>query len=319
MNSREIPTAVGPLLQYYYDLGKAPITFDSAVAFAVAAAFGRLRGFRGMKVNIIASRFRIMSERERSYDMGTRQWRLNNIILRLATLIPFVADIELVRDQVPELVEPKWPHDYDPADPKSKIPYLFGTLNKISALGGDVQVYRNTAYSQKWAESILPVREKSIVLAIRNADHDASRDSKLDDWFALYKHLSQKGFDVVVIPDQGDVLGANYSSTYPWRICIPAAMDIELRLALYRNSVMNFAWSSGNTALLYLSDASFTIFGVLNSKSTMASVARLNNFGITVGQQPQWFKEHQAFLWRDAAEVEASYLIESAEAVLAVL
>ena len=40
----------GPLLHYYYDLGKAPITFDSAVGLAIAAAYGAAKGYRGMKV-----------------------------------------------------------------------------------------------------------------------------------------------------------------------------------------------------------------------------------------------------------------------------
>ena len=304
-------------VQIYYDMRVAPVTFDAAVFFAFAVSMCRKQGFYLFDVHIVASGFRNVTRREKAYTLDQRTWRLFNMITRLPPLIPGVVDVGLWRGDWVPMSPLKFPTDYDPANPKAP-PYLFPPLLKARALGGDVQVFQASNSARAWARHRMG-EGKNIVVALRSSDFNKDRDASYEDWSQVCTHLTKMGYNVFVIPDQWDVLYERDYLKYEWNVVTEAAIDLDLRLALYQECYTNIVWTGGHTALHWLSKSKFLMFGVRNEKNPVSTGAWFESQGITVGVQPNFFLPFQEFDWKEASEVSTDYMIQRAEEYLKVL
>jgi hypothetical protein len=303
-------------LNVYYDLRVSPITFDAAVFFATAIAAAKLQGFNRYSINIVASAFRNITPRELSYDLAQRRWRLNNIILPLAKLLPSVESVALWQGSEVALSGPRYPGNYDPARPIAPS-YGFPGLIEVARAGGDVQPFESSEYASAWARGRLSGSSSTIVMAIRAGDFNQNRDSRLAEWFELYRHLTGVGFRVLVIPDQYDVLYGRKAWEFDWELVPEAAIDLDLRLALYQQCAANIAWTGGHTALMWLSKSRFLIFGSWNEKNHVSSREWYERQGVAVGSEPIFLiPGRQKFDWLEAGQVTARYMIDRSEQFL---
>ncbi|MBI5921861.1 MAG: tetratricopeptide repeat protein [Betaproteobacteria bacterium] len=306
---------INSILPVYYDLSQAPTTFDAAVILAIACGYAQVKNYDAMDVTVLATKYRLSSERDLKMDSSTRDWRTLNIVFRLATLIPRVRNITLHRHG--KLVLPKMFYPENPVPGEDRV-FIdqYPLLARTFLDGADVQVYRPSKRALQWARCQFTKPDRSIVLSIRNVDLHDRRNANIQDWLLLYQHLMNKGFDVVVIPDQNDALGDGAGIDLGWKLAIPAAVDLDLRLALYNSCRMNFSWSGGQSLLLWLSPAPFRIFGLLNRHSLLTNASALNRVGPAVGSQPPFFQPNQQILWEDASDVTAEFLISEADKAL---
>ncbi|MBI5921862.1 MAG: tetratricopeptide repeat protein [Betaproteobacteria bacterium] len=305
---------INSILPVYYDLSQAPTTFDAAMFFAIASGYAQLKNYDAMDITIIASSYRLASKRDLTTDSASRDWRLWNILFRLATLIPRVRNITVQRNGklvLPTVFYPENPVPGGAGVFVDQYPMLARTFLD----GADVQVYRPSRRALQWAQGQFTKPDRSIVLSIRNVGPNDERNANIQDWLHLYQHLTNKGFDVVVIPDQNDALGDGAGIDLGWKLALPAAVDLDLRLALYNSCRMNFSWAGGQSLLLWLSPAPFRIFGLLNEKS-MTTADYFAQVGPAVGSQPPFFQFNQRILWEDAAEISAEFLVAAAEKAL---
>jgi hypothetical protein len=302
-------------LGIYYDLRVSPITFDSAVFLATAVGAGRLAGFSRFDVHIIANAFRNVTPRERSYDLAQRNWRLNNIIIRLARMLQDVDSVGVWQGAEVYLTPFKYPENYDPNNPVAAS-YGFPGLIAVNKAGGDVQPFRSSDYAKAWAKTRLG-SDEALVMAVRSGDFNQNRDANLAQWFKLYEYLTQKGHKVVVVPDQFDVLYQRSAWEYEWDLVPEAAIDLDLRLALYQSCRANVAWTGGHTALMWLSKSRFIIFGSWNQSNFVSTREWYASQGVPVGAQPPFLiKDQQVFDWLEASSVSTDYLISESEKFL---
>lgn len=302
------PTYAEPVLPVFYDVARAPLTFDAAVYLATACGTAQAAGFPTVDLTIVANSFRNLSIREKAYDLATRQWRLLNIVHRLATLLPAVRSVILHRAGTLSLPEVRFPPYYDPRKP-DKLPYSSLNLIHVFKNGGNVQPFRPSAYAAAWAETQFRARERAIVLSVRRSDFNHQRDASLDDWYELHRFLVAAGYEVLVIPDQADALQGGPIYGYDWRVCTPAALDLDLRLALYKHCHANLAWTGGHTSLMWLSRSRFRIFGCYHSENFLSNTDYFKEHGLEVGVQPPWFEPGQEYDWLDSKDVTRDYLI----------
>jgi hypothetical protein len=302
-------------LGIYYDLRVSPITFDSAVFLATAVGAGQLAGFSRFEVHIVANAFRNVTPRERSYDLAQKIWRLNNIVMRLARLIPQVEGVGVWQGSELYLSPHRYPDNYDPNRPVATS-YGFPGLLSVFKAGGDPQPFRASDYARAWAKNRLG-GDETIVMAVRSGDFNQNRDANLVQWFELYKHLTQKGLKVVVIPDQFDVLFGRTAWQFGWDLAPEAAIDLDLRLALYQSCHANVAWTGGHTALMWLSKSRFIIFGSWNQSNYVSTSEWYESQGVPVGSHPPFLqKDRQVFDWREAGSVSTDYLVSESERFL---
>jgi hypothetical protein len=300
--------------QVYYDLRCAPLTFDAAIYFAIAIGTLRAEGYSCFNVHILAQGYRKLTPREKTYSMETRRWRLVNIILRLPLLIPGVANVYFTRHPPILLGDPRFPKDFDPSR-ETHFPYSAEELFNAGRSGINLRVYEASGYARSWARARLG-QGKAIVLTLRAADIHTERDAPRDMWFALYQHLCRLGYRVFVIPDQHDVLFQRTFETFGWNSIPEAAIDMDLRLALYQECHAVIGWSGGNAALLWLSNCRFLLFGLLNGNAWVSNAEYFTTRGITVGEQPPFLLPHQQIDWTDAVNLTAERLIARSQVFL---
>jgi hypothetical protein len=117
-------------------------------------------------------------------------------------------------------------------------------------------------------------------------------------------------WNVVVIPDQDDVLGSYKAKEYPWVLLPEASVDLELRFALYERAETNIAWNGGLTSLLMLSDSNYAIFGIWNESNAVAGRSIFERKGPTFGAQLPWaISGRQILDWTHSPEVSSHYVL----------
>jgi hypothetical protein len=302
------------VVHIYYDLRAAPITFDAATYFAAAVGTLRLQGYKLFDVSIIAPDYRAYSPRDVTYTTDQKDWRLVNLITRLPLLIPGVLNVHLTRSTRALLAKPRYPAAYDFFN--ITMPYDIKHLIDAARNGADVQVYSATDYARTWARDKLGPG-KTIVMTLRGNDYKEFRDTPLDKWFLLYEHLSRQGYRVLIIPDQHDVLYSQKYAEYSWTSIPEAAVDLDLRLALYQECHATVAWAGGNNMLLWYSKTKFLIFGALNSTTNVTDAAYYATCGMTVGEPPSFFGPRQRIDWLDTPAITTDHLLRQTDAFLA--
>jgi hypothetical protein len=119
---------------------------------------------------------------------------------------------------------------------------------------------------------------------------------------------------VLILPDQDDYLGARLLWQYPWKIYEPAALSLDLRLAVMSLSRNNVISSGGNGAVPMYSTVPYVMCCVLQEASHVASKAYFENHcGISVNSQYPWALPFQKLDWGefDADRIFHDYILEN--------
>jgi hypothetical protein len=174
----------------------------------------------------------------------------------------------------------------------------------------DRNIFKSSEYADAWFArqfGAAPV----VTMSVRATYYSTGRNTPLELWYQVYRALVATGYRVLVIPDQDDYFGEKAYNRFDWEVVGDACLDIDLRLALYRNSLGVVAWNGGPSALLPICGANFTAFGVWNEASTVACRAFFARKGPRFQEQPHWFiPGRQRYDWRESSEVTAEYIIE---------
>jgi hypothetical protein len=106
------------------------------------------------------------------------------------------------------------------------------------------------------------------------------RNSNLFEWHKIERWLVRNGYQVVFVPDTEAVLlgkeGAWYrDSDSPW--CIPAAMNIDIRLALYELAEFNCFTTGGPMALAAFADCRYATFKMLSGQFGAEHLTAIGN------------------------------------------
>lgn len=291
------------------DLSILPLTFDVAVYFCIVFAYSISKGFTNFNLIIRADKPRKITNREINTPTHHKYWRLWNIIIPLTKILPGVQSVQIVYDET--LIIDKNVDVYPPGYAKRELEVLY-TIRNIVHLANqkrDVQILRSNRYAEEVVENYIKNKAKVIVIPLRKAAFDSSRDADYELWYEVYKRLKSLGYYPVIIPDQADVFGDRLFQSYDWVVCEFAAIDLELRLAFYKKYV-SVAWGGGHCVPLWLSKSRFIMFGNLNEDSSVANsewFAVKNN--MPVGLRPNFLIDGQEWDWREAKYIDSEYII----------
>jgi len=281
----------------YYDLKKAPITFDFCQFIAAASAFARRSG-RLMDLVILADAYRQRSTREHTYSLVERRWRIWNLLSDIAEIVPNIERFEIIHRPISDIAIESYPRGYNPIY-NPNIPYQFSHANKLHALGADVQVFRPTEYAVQAAKCLLPDTTDPIVsFTLRRAAFESTRDSDLEQWYAFYQALRSKGFQPIIIPDQDDVLGDRSIHKWDWPVIDAAAMSVNLRLGIYSVTASNYVTNSGLSCVFIYSKAPFIWTKVVVENSRVATESYFERVGkLKWGEKYPWLQDNQHMVW----------------------
>lgn len=282
-----------------YDLRVAPITFDFCTFLAIASLFMLANKMQFFDLSIRASAFRNITPREKTYSIKERIWRLNNLLLPVARQCTYIRNVQIVIDERSSVVPSNiaFPVGYQYDEPKT-APYATKiAIDLFARTGIAPSIFQASEEAVERLRVRFP-RGTFLTLNPRVARFDSSRNSNLDEWYALYKTLKVSGNRVVVIPDQDDVLGAREFLRYDWEVFSEGSLSVDLRLAVWSLATQNVVSSGGIGALAVYSSIPYLICNLLNHDSPVANERYFADFvGISVGERYPWCSPEQNLFW----------------------
>ncbi len=281
----------------YYDLKHAPITFDFCHFLAAAAANAQSQGQKTFDLVILADRFRNATVRESNYTHVERHWRLWNLHVELAKIVPQIENLTVARTLPQSIAKLTYPPHYHPIK-NPEVPYDVRTVTQMHKAGMDVQIFRPSEAAVLAADRLLAkIGPKYVTITLRKAAYDASRNSRLSEWYEFSRVLNSRGFATVIIPDQDDALSDRTINQFDWTVIDVAAMSVDLRLALYTKAATNYVTNNGMVGLFMYSKVPFIWFSVLVDGSQVASRAYYERQGLSFGGKYSWLADNQRMIW----------------------
>ena len=286
------------VLTAYYDLKRAPITFDFCNFLVAATAQTALMGKKDFDLAIVADAFRNITPREIAYTQVERQWRLWNLIVETTKLLPYIRNLSIIQRPLKQFSTNSYPANYHPTGNNSIVYDKSVLIQVCKKTNLDLRFFRASTYAKRAAEKLVPdTGKKIVVITLRRASHDPQRDSRLDAWIDFIKILEERGFQVVVIPDQDDALGDRTLNRYGWNVIDIAAMSLDIRVAIYERATMNYVTNGGMVDILSYTKVPFMWFSVVVEGSALAQPKYYEQLGMQYGEKYPWLADNQEMIW----------------------
>ena len=266
-------TTAAPPLYAVFDLGFTPVTFD-VMNFLVFANLWTLRaGFAGYHLVFVLGpqgRFRDLTPKDKALDDDEKIWRLRHVLLTHAHIAKRCLGVSHFdrREDLANLlraVHPNqlFPPNYTVASPKTAfmLPDLFRntpTREELDTFEAHASALRKV---DTWLARFAP-RGRPVTLTLRVSTIEPDRNSNVEAWLEAAARIRDAGFDPIVVPDTDLVTSGQDVGAFR---DIPSfgigAVDLELRIALYRRSLINLADNGGPAFINYfMGDSSAVCF-----------------------------------------------------------
>ena len=274
-------------LRGLWDQSLSPVTFDFGAYLAILDCFRQIhRPHAGVDLTIRVGAFRDVTPRDRVTTLDEKQWRLKSVILDLCELLPTIRSLTLTPAA-------DGPFDF-PTD--EAAPYYARSAVELHRQGANPRVLKAPAFACQQIRFPRPY----VTLTLRTSDYFPDRNPDLDVWHRFSLFLRAIGYRVVVVPDQGDFLGARRYSRFDWTVYEAACLDLRLRMALYENAVMNVGSSNGPVGIMFYSQAPVLQFDQLRGGICTPDFWTTSN-GFPVGEQFPWSRPNQRMTWTDSS------------------
>lgn len=279
-----------------YDLRYAPVTFDFGTFLVIADCIRQIRGYPDLSVNVLSNEFRLKTPRDRGTSRQEKLWRINNIFQGIASLLPSISDFNISRTPPTPITGNLFPYEWQSTYKKGYIvPYLARYILGLYQEGANPIVFQASEMSRSAINTLYG--NNYITLTLRNSRQQMDRNTDLEVWYRFYQYVQSSGYQVVVIPDQEDLLSEKKFTAYPWQTFEAAAINLDLRFALYENAAANFCSSNGPCSLMFYGDCSVYQFDQLKGRETPEKFW-LWNLGFEPGGNYPWAKPDQVMTWK---------------------
>ena len=202
-------------MEVFYDLAKSPPTHDFVNWLSRVEEERIKSGAESLKVRIVPGQ-RFYSVRDKFYSPERRHWRIQNLLIPLAYLLPSVSDAAVGRGEQK--------HSYfNPGCPR---PVIFKAPKLASEIVANV------------------IRKNTVTITLRDSDFEPQRNTNLEEWLRVAGWLKQNGFNPIFVLDaEADMRGCYRD--FPFPSYGAASYCPALRLALYEQAEMNLMTNSG--------------------------------------------------------------------------
>ena len=245
-----------------YDLACAPVTFDFASYLAAAELERRERDLDGLVVVFVPGPHDGFRKEALDYEdvvpLPARQWRVRHILQPMLTLLPTVQGhvVCSTREQaaalVPAVDDALYPSDYRIWMPRLPIKR---SLHERAARGGEIwPMFSATEGAKQYVVEFLARvanGRRVLVITLRESRAAAARNSRLEDWAAFLRGLDRTRYCPVLVRDT-EALGSEPPGILDDELFYPAAaLDLDIRMALYEAAWLNLAVMHGPMELCW--------------------------------------------------------------------
>ena len=326
MQAPEALTNSSEALIAVYDLNAGPLTYDSVQFLALAERFRQASGKPHLQLIIVPGEhegFRNFSQRDQFLSTVSKEWRLRQLVMRAAHLVPTLTGITRLRSRKSAAA---FLHQADPAlvfppgfDGSTPIcPYHLAFVMQFAAQGADIRSLAAPPVTSALVRRLL--RELAgtrpvVTITLRDSEFQPARNSRLDQWRRLAQSCEARGLFPLFVPDTEALLAGRAAELGGFASLPLAALSLPVRAALYQESWHNMLANSGPyTLCLYNAQARFSMFKLIVPGVHTASAAYHVSQGLTPGTQLPFAGPLQRLVWEDDS---AEALERELDAVLA--
>jgi tetratricopeptide (TPR) repeat protein len=248
------------VLRAYYDLAVAPVSHDVCVFLCIAEMERLYRGLDAIELIVVADAADNPANNSPSRLPDEEGWRLRHIVLPAHRLLPSCRRARYMPDRSAAKTE------FDPAAPTFPNGY---TVDRPVADHLDTGLLLARFANKPWASLRVspPAVErvtgwldahtagrKPVVITLRQEAAPPQCDSNLPEWCRFARALDADRYCPVFVPDPSSVFTGLPPSLEDFPVFEAAAINLELRLALYEAAYINLHVDSAPTLCCMLDD-----------------------------------------------------------------
>ena len=255
-------------MELFYDLKKSPPTHDF-INFLVRAEQARISsGSDSIQVRFVHGS-RQQSPRDIEYSQERREWRIQNLLMPLAWLLPSVTDVSFGEGEQ--------------------------TLSYLNFKEPQQPVLKAPAAAKSIVSKSLSGMKNPVSITLRQSDFETVRNSRASEWEKVGKWLKKNGYTPVIVPDaEADMLGRH--PALPFYTYRPASHNVAMRLALYEHCVCNLMTTGGPMLAALFSDAPLMAFKLIVPGLQCTTEAHMRKSGMA--PEHDW-GEFKRLYWED--------------------
>ncbi|GGF52317.1 hypothetical protein [Alteromonas lipolytica] len=274
------------LLTVIYDMRIAPPTYDFVVFLIKSQLVAQERGLKGLRVIIAPGDKQGFRDNIDFFSQGEMAFRVSHLLLPLIKLVDPGADIFLCsnREDARDIYFSachRFPDSHNFVKPIARHFYseFFEAIDK----GIEHRLIRASETCREriaeWMRYSNIAPQRAITLTLRESTAHNDRNSELAIWHQVATALTQAGYRVIVVRDTAKALfplGWQSIDEFP-----VAALDVEMRTALYEQSWLNLGVCNGPAVLCFLmAQCRYLFFGMYNASCTSNTYEHLEKVGI---------------------------------------
>lgn len=292
-------------LTAYYDLAVSPISFDFAVFLILAELHRRETDSDRLRVIIVPGGQDGFREDDSAYDIDNKRWRLQNIIIPLTTLLDHEVALEICpnRNAAANLMTrhkgPVFPEGYTVAEPVAD--FFLSSIVAASARGKAIPSFRAGPQALRYMSEWLGHQagdKKPVTITLRESDYNLNQNSNLEAWISFAGDLDLDIYCPIFVPDTAKCFAPQPEPLLSFRTCTVAAVNLQLRAALYELSWLNMMVPNGPGELCRLSDSiRYLYFKVVSGTADTTSTLLIASQGIEIGGQLPHATPFQRLIW----------------------
>ena len=307
----ELAGSNGDALFAVYDLNAGPLTYDFVQFLVLAERFRLASGKPHLRLIVVPGEhegFRNFSQRDRFLSTVSKEWRLRQLVMRAAHLVPALAGITRFRSRKSAAaflgrVEPGlvFPPGFDSKAPA--CPYHLAFVMQFATQGADIRSLAAPPLTSALVRRLL--RELAgtrpvVTITLRQSEFQPARNSRLDQWLRFAGACETRGLFPLFVPDTEALLAGRDAELGGFASLPLAALSLPVRAAVYQESWHNMLANGGPyTLCLYNARARFSMFKLLVPDVHTASAAFHASQGLTPGTQLPFAGPMQRLVWED--------------------
>jgi hypothetical protein len=256
---RLIPTIdADDVLYCFYDLNKNNACFDILLFCAHAEVHRQKSGKKHIHFVVVPSYGSHNSSLNfvREYDQDDLQWRIDHIVYPSLKRVDATIGVSMLghRDEVKgysQFAGSTFPQHY--------LQDMTGYNLSYHELYADMQCGHRLTFvsasqpARDFAKQYLShccENRKLVLINLRQYENQPSRNSDLEQWVRFAEQLDANEYFVLFIPDTYTLASQMPEALKNHHVYLPAALDLDIRLAFYELAWINLSVSSG-TSFVY--------------------------------------------------------------------
>jgi len=283
----------------FYDLAVSPVSYDIMAFLAIAKDWANGQG-EPLHVLIVPGRYDGFRADHKPISVAEKQFRLHHILLPACQGIGATTTVCVNRAQARLFQSANiFPAGYSVDRPVGQYDTK-GIIAHGKATGRSPAPFMPSKLALDLVDSALArmfgADTAPVVITLRETHVDV-RNSNIAAWIAFAKRLRDKDQPVVIVRDTDAAAVACDADLAHFPM---AAVDLDIRLALYERAFVNMAVSGGPPFLNVFSDRRpYLLFKMQAEGWYTTSTAYLTKIGLPPGSQMPWAAAHQRIVWTD--------------------